>query len=75
MCEKVGSGVKWVMVITVHYVNQYACGVSTFIALLVVFVLYFEIFDSLFSKFVNFTHLFQPFYSPLRGPEKLKYSV
>ena len=28
-----------------------------------------------YFQFVNFTHLFQPSYSPLGGPEKLEYSV
>ena len=41
MCEKVGSGVKWASgynLYYIHYVNQYACELSPFIALLVFFV-------------------------------------
>ena len=45
MCEKVGSGVKWAS----RFSDNYACGLSSFIALLVFFVLYFQIFNSLFS--------------------------
>ena len=70
VCEKVGSGVKWASGYYwyyIHHVNQYACGLSSFIAFFG-----FLLFHPL--KFVNFTHLFQPSYS-LGGPEKLEYLV
>ena len=77
MCEKVGPVVKWAgryYRYYIHYVNQYACGFSSFLALLVFFVYTLKFLIHYF-QFVNFTHLFQPSYSPLRGPEKLEYSV
>ena len=55
----------------IDIINQYhAHGLSSFIALLISFVWYFEIVIHYF-QFVNFTHLFQPSYSPLEDPAKL----
>ena len=52
VCEKVGSVVRWAghyYWYYIHYVNQYACGFLSFLALLVFFASYFKIFNSLFS--------------------------
>ena len=64
------------LVITyIYFINQYyAGGLLSFISLLISFVSFFQICNSLF-QFVKFTHLFQPSHSPLEDPEKLKYSV
>ena len=44
VCEKVGPVGKWASrYYYIHYVNQYACGFSSFLALFVFFVLYFKI--------------------------------
>ena len=57
--------------IYIDIINQYnAHGLSSFIALLISFVWYFKIVIHYF-QFVNFTHLFQPSYSPSEDPAKL----
>ena len=57
MCENVGPVVKWdshYCWYYIHYVDNYACGFSSFF-----FVLYFKIFNSLFS----ICQLFASFFS------------
>ena len=66
--EKERTGVKWASH-DIYIINKYhAHRLSSFIALLIFYVSYFKICNSLL--FVNFTHLFQPCYLPLGDPCK-----
>ena len=67
----------WLVVI--RYVNQYACGLSSFIALLVFFVCTLKFLIHYFQNFSTLSIFFSlpihPSYSPLGGPKKLEYLV
>ena len=63
-----GMQIKWAIYLYIDIINQYhAHRLSSFIALLISFARYFKIVINYF-QFVNFTHFFQPSYSPLEDP-------
>ena len=70
-----GTEVKWASHYYIYFINQYyAGGLLSFISLLISFVSFFQICNSLFS-ICQVTDLFQRSHSPLEDPTKLKYSV
>ena len=66
VCERVGSGVKWASGYNWYYVNQYARGLSSFIALLVFFVYTLKFLIHYFQNLSSFS----AFLFTLRRPWK-----